>query len=126
MRYTEMAMRHGMNCYRSPPIYGRPDNLRKCGREYIARSVFVIQKRPCRSLPVVANVVWRVCFAYCDNMKITYLYIMILVYLYNMVIVYFDIINFIFYTITIISYYNIAIIQFYTFTLLVFYSFHVL
>ena len=118
MRYTEMAMRHGMNCYRSPPIYGRPNSLRKCGREYIARSVFVIQKRPCRSLPVVANVVWRVCFAFCDNMIIiylyimilVYLYIMILVYLYNMVIVYFDIYNFIFYTITIISYYNNTIL----------------
>ena len=110
MRYTGMAMRHGKNCYCSPPIYGRPDNLRKCGREYIARSVFVIQKRPCRSLPVVANVVWRVCFAYCDNIIIIYLYIMILVYLYNMVIVYLDINNFIFYT----------------FIILVFYSFHVL
>ena len=97
-----MAMRHMKNCYRSPPIYGRPDSLRKCGREYIARSVFVIQKRPCCSLPVVANVVWRVCFAYCDNM--------IIIYLYNLVIVYFDINNFIFYT----------------FLILVFYSFHVL
>ena len=110
MRYAETAIRNGAGSCRCPPIYGRPNNFRKCGREYIARSVFVIQKRPCCSLPVVANVVWRVCFAYCDNIIIIYLYIMILVYLYNMVIVYLDINNFIFYT----------------FIILVFYSFHVL